>query len=170
MSWNTNATTAATAVLTDNGSIFGDLAEIQAERLKDIELGKVFQLGRFEILKTTKKQGEPFVIVEADGVIYSGYARAISNQLIQMAQAASADPVNEAYDNQRKAWTEIAVGLPVFFAKQTSDAGEYLIMQIGANADGESLAPAVTAETAKTPTAAKAKAARLAAKAAEGKK
>lgn len=135
--WNTSAQQSATSVLSEGGSIFGELSEIQSIKLTAVETGKVFQLGRFEIILSTKERKEPFVSLELDGQVYSGYARGVCNQLINMAEAAAADPANGCHVTGRKVWTDLPVGMPVRFADRQSENGAYKIMEVGANADGE---------------------------------
>lgn len=128
MSWTNDAVTSSKSVLNDGGSIFPDLDE-SMKRLKEVEKGKTYKLGRFEVLRTTKAHDEPFIIMELDEAIYSGYGRALGNQLVDMTKAAAVDANNEAYINERKAWTDISTDIPIVFSERTSAKGAYLIME-----------------------------------------
>ena len=124
MSWSNEAIEAAAKAL-EGGSIFGNLEEIGARKMQDIQAGTVYALGRFEVFKKTATYKDPYVTLELNDVLYSGYARAIGNQLIAMTQKAALDPANEAYVTDAKAYTEIPVGMPVVFSDEQSAAGKY---------------------------------------------
>jgi hypothetical protein len=142
MSWTNEAVKEAQAIMQDTGSIFGDLAELQARKISDITIGKVFSLGRFEVLTATKTHDDPFVAFELGGVLYAGYARGIANQLQQMTKGAAKDPANKAFVTPRKCWTEIETNIPVVFAEKVSTAGKYRVMEVyEAPADTPATAP-----------------------------
>lgn len=128
MAWTNKAVQAAAAAL-EGGSIFGNLDEIGARKMSDIITGQVYELGRFEVFKKTANYKDPYVTLELNGIIYSGYARAIGNQFISMAQKAALDPVNECYVTEQKAYTEVEVGMPVIFKEEESQAGKYKVME-----------------------------------------
>lgn len=141
--WSNEAVKNAEAVMNDGGSIFPDLEGNARKITGDIIIGQVYKLNRFEVLRKTQNHDEPFVILELnDGALYSGYARALGNQLISMTTFAAKDPVNEAFVNDRKAWTEISTNIPVIFVKNTSPKGAYLAMEFPT----EETAPAAPAK------------------------
>jgi hypothetical protein len=131
MAWTNEAVAGLEKSLTA-GSIFGNLEEINARKFSDLQVNTTFELQRFEIFLKTEKHADPYVTLELNGAIYSGYARAIGNQLFAAAKQAAKDPANETTVTDLKAYSEIPVGAPVHFIKNRSAAGEYLQLVFGA--------------------------------------
>jgi hypothetical protein len=129
--WNNDMVAAAEKAL-ESGSIFGSLEEISARKINgDLQLGKVMKLGRFEVFIKTANHPDPYVTLELDGAPYSGYSRALGNQLINVSKKVVAIPDSGVTITDQKCYCEIETGLAVHFTKEKSSKGEYMQMFFG---------------------------------------
>lgn len=94
-----------------------------------LEAGKVYNLGRVGVVKETKRFDQAFAAVELNGEFYTGYATAVSNQIIALiATEVGSGNVEGMINNERVAYSEGAAEIKVKFERLKSQAGEYWSM------------------------------------------
>lgn len=122
-----NFQAAFAGVLNRQSSIFGELTELDATKMADFTARVKVQeeeivhhsLGKFEVRLKTKKQKSPYVTMEVDGEIISGYATAVGNKLAALIEGHGTIEGDHMFFDHN-------ASVSVYFKIGESDNGEYL--------------------------------------------
>lgn len=122
----------AKSVLADGGVPWLPEELAGTKKIKDnLQADTRYKLGRIGVVKETLQYKQPFVALELNGEIYTGYGTALGNQITRLIEdeIAAGNTVGMV-NNNRNAYTEDIADIEVYFVKRNSPAGEYWLMLI----------------------------------------